>query len=136
MSTNFKHILIAILFSFTFISVVFLENAVAASTKFPVLKEQFLNLSETKRKKIQLTLSGLGLYKYSQNGLYTNATEFALTSYNRLYFGKKDLSIASDMRQLLRHLYELSEISKTCATDASICTHAQLCEKATYGEAD
>ena len=70
------------------------------SRKPSVLRTAFIKLSKEQRKRLQLNLKDLGLYKSSIDGLYGKGTAGALTAYNKQNLNGADLKKSENVEKL------------------------------------
>ncbi|MDA9795533.1 peptidoglycan-binding protein [Paracoccaceae bacterium] len=72
--------------------------------KVDELRSLFISQTEQNRRKLQQTLSSLGYYKSSIDGLYGKGTAAALKSYNREYLNNAPLSESANVEALLNEI--------------------------------
>ena len=72
--------------------------------KVDELRSLFISQTEQNRRKLQQTLSSLGYYKSSIDGLYGKGTAAALKSYNREYLNNAPLSESANIEALLNEI--------------------------------
>ena len=107
-----------------------------------LLKNTFIRLNKIDRQKVQTSLSDLGFYKSSIDGLYGKGTAAALKAYNKEYLGSADLSKSSNANALLTDILkpqlisEIEEVSTAVtanrfanSTDDTICRFTTLNEQ-------
>ena len=126
------------------------KNTASATTTYKAsnqnkLKSTFMKKISTDRRNIQSTLSDLGLYTSTIDGLYGKGTETALKAYNKEYLGNPDLSKLTNALALLKDILKgqpdigdsvetsvsAEQTAATCDNDPNECTPKNLCEIAT-----
>ena len=91
------------------------------------LKAAYIKLSKSQRKQVQSTLSDLGFYKLSVDGLYGKGTAAALTAYNKKNRNGADLTQSNNVNKLMTAVLALkpspTPTPKVIQTDNSSKTY-------------
>lgn len=87
--------------------------------KLPILRTKFADLAPDKRRRIQLNLKALRLYKYSIDGMYGKGTAGALRSYNQKHLGDADLKKSENVDKLITAVLGLVSLENPTSDENS-----------------